>query len=383
MVHNGIIHVAAHVEGSQSGSLQADCINQLPAADLRHNHIGHHHIDRVEVLMTHLNRRLTVARFQNFEPARLEGNSGNLPHSIFIFDEQDCFHSGCGRVSCTVGRLLGGFASHREDHSKCRPGANDTVDKNMSTALFHNAMSHSQPESGSFADRLGRKKGIKNLGQDVGRNSMSGIGDGQFHIRSLCRTSIDRHLRFSDKDQLCGYPQSTTSGHRIAGVDDQVHNDLFNLSGIGLDASIGAGRFDGQQNVFTDDATQQGCRIRDQAAEIQNPRFNNGSTTKRQQLLRQSGGSLTRFTNGRDGFSIRVAIRHGRKQQVTVAADHRQQVIEVVSDTTSQPPDGFHFLRFMKLVFEALFVGNVTHDTGVVSFSFQLKLGHGQQHGEF
>ncbi len=52
----------------------------------------------------------------------------------------------------------------------------------------------------------------------------------------------------------------------------------------------------------------------------------------------------------------------GRKliqEQVRIAIDHGQKIIEIVSDSTGQPPDRFDLRRLLKLGFHRFVFGNV------------------------
>ena len=50
---------------------------------------------------------------------------------------------------------------------------------------------------------------------------------------------------------------------------------------------------------------------------------------------------------------------HSREQQLGVADDRRQEVVEVVGDPAGELPDRLHLLRLPKLVLQALPLGDV------------------------
>ena len=47
------------------------------------------------------------------------------------------------------------------------------------------------------------------------------------------------------------------------------------------------------------------------------------------------------------------------EQQVAVARDHREQVVEIVGDAAGEPTHGLHFLRLKELLLEPLDAGPV------------------------
>ena len=49
-------------------------------------------------------------------------------------------------------------------------------------------------------------------------------------------------------------------------------------------------------------------------------------------------------------------------EQLGVALNHGQQIIEVVGNAAGEPPYGFHFLRLAKLIFEVAALGDVFGD---------------------
>ena len=50
------------------------------------------------------------------------------------------------------------------------------------------------------------------------------------------------------------------------------------------------------------------------------------------------------------------------QHQVAVPENHGQQIVEVVRDAAGQPPDGFHLLRLLVLLFERAALGDVQRD---------------------
>ena len=68
-----------------------------------------------------------------------------------------------------------------------------------------------------------------------------------------------------------------------------------------------------------------------------------------QELPRQRGGALPRFA---DGFGVGPEGIPGGKaseEEAAIAIDDREQIIEVVGDTTGETADGLHFLGLDEL----------------------------------
>ena len=62
----------------------------------------------------------------------------------------------------------------------------------------------------------------------------------------------------------------------------------------------------------------------------------------------------------------RVFRPQAREDQVRVAEDHGEHVVEVVCHAAREPPDGLHLLRLTKLVLQALSLGEVQRNGDVL-----------------
>ena len=95
--------------------------------------------------------------------------------------------------------------------------------------------------------------------------------------------------------------------HGVAGVDRQVHDDLLDLSWIGLDcAEIRAGSHD-QINVLADDASEHFQIFADQRIQVENSRHQHLFAAEGEKLTGQSSGpvrSIGYFLSRRTQFFI-------------------------------------------------------------------------------
>ena len=74
----------------------------------------------------------------------------------------------------------------------------------------------------------------------------------------------------------------------------------------------------------------------------------------------------------------RLAWLQVREQQIAVAQDDGQQVVEVVGHAAGKPPDRLHLLRLTQLVLQSLAVREIEGDRDV---SRAFKGGHAHEHG--
>jgi hypothetical protein len=73
-----------------------------------------------------------------------------------------------------------------------------------------------------------------------------------------------------------------------------------------------------------------------------------------QQFARQSGAAPDRAQRAAENLMALRAVGKIRFQQLQVAGDHRQHVVEVMRDATGQLADGVESLRMRELLFGAV-----------------------------
>jgi hypothetical protein len=155
--------------------------------------------------------------------------------------------------------------------------------------------------------------------------------------------------------------QLPSGGHGVARVDDQVHDDLFDLPGIRLDGPESIRGCSHDQNVLADQAAEHFVQVLDQHVEVDHLGLKDLFTTERQEMPGQGCRPLRRGIDmldvGPDLFFPPGIVQ----DHAAVALNHREQVIEVMRQATSQPAHCFHLLGLPQLLFEhALFsdIGN-------------------------
>ena len=65
--------------------------------------------------------------------------------------------------------------------------------------------------------------------------------------------------------------QRAAAGHRVAGVDGEIDEDLFDLAGVGEDRPQVGGQVGAQHDVLTDGAVEQLLDVGDDVVEVQDP----------------------------------------------------------------------------------------------------------------
>ena len=153
--------------------------------------------------------------------------------------------------------------------------------------------------------------------------------------------------------------------HRVAGVDREVHQDLLNLPRVRLDVGDVVAGAEDDVDVLADQPAQQRLDLAEAGPRIEHPRLEDLAAAEREQLPGQRGGAIRRETDLVEMPGLDAPRRQHLREQLAVALDRRQQVVEVVGDAAGELADGLHLLRLAVLLLEGVLV------------ALQPPLGHG------
>ena len=137
------------------------------------------------------------------------------------------------------------------------------------------------------------------------------------------------HLDGAGRDR-----QVPARGHRVARVDREVDQYLFDLAGIGDHQRQLVGQLGVQRDVLADRAAQHLLHVADDPVEIEHPGPDHLAAGEREQLV----GELGTAPRGPDDLlGVPADRRHVRRRRLglldderAVVEDHREQVVEVV-----------------------------------------------------
>ena len=156
--------------------------------------------------------------------------------------------------------------------------------------------------------------------------------------------------------------ETAAVGHRVAGVDGQVHQHLLDLAGIGLDRARFADGADVELEILADQAPQHAIHLADDRVQIDDARLDDLAPREEQQLAGEGGGALAGALDLLECRPVRMVGRDLAENDVGVALDDGQQVVEVVGDAAGEAADRLHLLRLQELLFELLALGDVDAD---------------------
>jgi hypothetical protein len=161
------------------------------------------------------------------------------------------------------------------------------VDRDRSTALLYDAVHRGQAQTRSLAHFFRRKKRIKDLCLDGRAHTDPNVTNCQHHTGAgwgVCCFRDSAAIQF-DIQRLDD--QFTALGHGIAGVDREIHDDLFHLSAIRADPTQPGIEGENGLDILAEQMRQHLPEIIDHGIQVQDGRAQNLLAAECQHLLRQ------------------------------------------------------------------------------------------------
>ena len=302
-----------------------------------------------------------VSGFEHGVSLTLQVLAGELAHGGFIFHQQDGFVA--GRDLRDWDRRLGSdeFSTGRDPRQidlERRSPAGFAVHPDVAAALLDDAVNGGEAEAGAL-DSLGGEKRLEDMGLSFGIHAHAGVADGQHHVLARLRWGVQAGIAFVERDIGGLDGEFAALRHGIAGVDRQIHDDLFDLAGIGAHRAQFRARDHYQIDVFADQPGEQFEVFGDDGVQIEDLGSEHLLAAESQKLPGEGGGAIGGIGNllGRPAHA--GVGPDAIQQKFGVAGDDHQQIVEVVGNAAGQTTDGFHFLRLAKLLLEGAVLGDV------------------------
>src|SRR6202022_391882 len=134
----------------------------------------------------------------------------------------------------------------------------------------------------------------------------------------------------------------TSSRHRISRVDDEVHQHLFELPWIRVDCLNGGVEGYLELDIFSDEAAEHLLEAADDVVNVHHSWLHHLLPAEREQLSSETGGTIRSRRNLLHVLTV-LTRTEPLYEHCAVAHDHREEVIEVVSDAARELSDGLHF----------------------------------------
>ena len=233
---------------------------------------------------------------------------------------------------------------HREVHRERRSSPRFTLGRDVAAALADDAVDRRKPESGTFA-LLRRERRFEDhrqvFGLDPGARIIHRHGDvvpgaTPRVLRDECL--VERRAFRADR-----HPPAVR--HRVGGVDDEVVDGLLDLAGVAVDIFQTGTELPRQFDVRSDHRPHRLLEVRGERREVQVHGPHRLLSAEREQLAGQRRRALSHSLDLLHVTPVRRCRGHRAEEEVAVAEDPCQQIVEVVRDTTREAAGGFEALR--------------------------------------
>src|SRR4029077_13502587 len=158
------------------------------------------------------------------------------------------------------------------------------IDLDRAAALLNDAVHRRQSEAGPVAGAFGGEERLEDVSRGLGVHAAAGIADRQLHPPP----AIGLDIRQNDADL-------TAAGHRVARVDGEVHQDLFDRAVVGADEAERLLADADQLDVFPDHPPQDLFGARQDRVERYWMRQDPLAAAERQQLTREAARAVGRL----------------------------------------------------------------------------------------
>ncbi len=357
-----VFGVAGKIKDLGARACWQKLLNEFVAAHAGHDDVGNDEVDGLGVSGGQGKSGVAVGGFENVVAARLERLANELANGLFVFNEENGFSSADGGERSGSGKSFGGLIDAREINSEDGAAAELALNEDVAAALLDDAVDGGEPEAGTFAFFLGGEERLEDAGLGFAVHTLAGVADGNHDVGSVLDESIFRTVGLVEGDAGGANADFAAVGHGVFSIDDEIHDDLLELTGIGASATDGGSETGGEFDIFADERAQEALHIGDDGVHVDDLEFEKLLAAEGEKLTREGSGAIGGLLNG---FGLDVQRVFGSElieENFGIAADDHEQIVEVVSDASGETADGFHFLRLTELIFEDATLGDVFGD---------------------
>ena len=352
MADDGIVGVPRRVEDSDAWLLELHQPGEFGTAHRRHHDVAEQQMDLLPVGAQNPQRLVAMAGFEHMVAVAFEDRTGHGSHLRLILGQQNRLGARKPNVRGRDCALAFGLGRAREVDLERRAVHRLAIHLDGSAALSDDPVDGGQAQASTLAAALGREERLEDLCAGLRVHPHPGVAHRQHHMRTRRRAPVLPDVRLVEFDVGGLDGEIAALRHRVARVDRQVHDDLFELARVGVDAVEGRIERRHQPDVLADQALQQGLGARDDLIEFQHLWLQDLLAAEGQQLLRQRRRAFAGAPHLLDVGARGVPGLEFLEHQIAVPQNGREQVVEVVRDTPGQSSDGFHLARLLELFFE-------------------------------
>src|SRR6185437_9362193 len=339
--------VSGHVKNFYFRAKRADLFGQGGAVHTGHDHIRHQQIDH-NFLVNNAQRFLALGRGQHIAAGGAQGPADQLAQGFRVFDHEHGFSRkhGFGVVVFSRFNDLARLDLGRKKNLEGRSPPQRALDFDVTVTLLYDSVNRGQSQTRSFTYGFGGEKRFEYVCLGLRVHAGSSVSHLQQHKSAggRARSGLRIHLL----DILCLDAKAAAVGHGVACVDDQIQNNLFDLPRVGLYVVQLRIEHEREFDVLLDKASQHLVEGADRLVDIQDHRFDHLLPAQHQELASKRGRAVAGLLDLFQAPAIGIGQIETLEQQIAIAVDHRQQVIEVVSHAAGEKTDRFHPLGLLQ-----------------------------------
>src|SRR5438094_703454 len=217
----------------------------------RHDHIGEQQVDLAVVRFGHLLCGVAICCCLHPISLAFEKTGHDLANALLVFREEDRFFSwrrGARHDRCS---FIDGLGYLRQIDFERGSMARFAIHPDVASALFYDAVHHRKSEPSALSRMFCREEWLKDARPCFTAHTSSCVANHQHDVITTFHDGLLAGVRRVDVGVVRFDRQPAAPRHRIPGVDDQVHQNLFDLARISLHASQVRPWKEGHLDVFS------------------------------------------------------------------------------------------------------------------------------------
>jgi hypothetical protein len=277
-------------------------------------------------------------------PLALQDLARQGPHHLVVLREQDRLRAPATAAGRRRRHGLGRLEDARQIDLEGGAEAGLGVDGDGAVALLHDPVDGGQAEPGALARRLRGEEGLEDPGPDLLGHPDAGVAHREHHVGAGGDVGMEPRVVFVQLHVLGLDRELPALGHGVPSVHDEIEEDLLHLRRVGLDAAQAAGRRRDEVDVLADEASEHGLDLADDGVQIQDLRSEHLLPAEGEELAREVGRVLGGLLDEADPPVQGIARREPTVEEVGMAPDHGEEIVEVVRQPAGQASDALHLL---------------------------------------
>ena len=255
--------------------------------------------------------------------------------------------------------LGGGRNMARQEDAEGRALADFGIDEDDASGLLDDAVNHRQSEARAFPDFLGGKKGLEDLFLQLRRNAGAGVGDLEQDIFGRRQQRFLERGAFGRRDIARAERDLAALRHRVARIDHEIDHDLLELVEVSLHQPEIASVLEFETDLLAGEAPHQHLQVGQQVVDLQHLRPQGLPARERQQLPHETRRAIGVLLDLHDVLEGRIGGPVIVQQQIGIADDRSEHIVEVMRHAAGQLADRLHLLRLREILLQRALLGRV------------------------